>query len=285
MSKEFDWILDNCIDRLHHGDSLQQCLADNQEYADQLEPLLRVYIETSSACAFTPAEDTKRNMRLNLYKEMDKKESSFWKRGKNLIALPLVTGLLIVITLLLLNPQAPETIIDIPPDESIPTGVEIVSAIQTDNDKNFTFLVSDEENAIGDFSSLYITVEKIVLLRSGDSDTLIEFVPSITEFDLTLLQGDNSLELWNGIIPEGKYSKIFVYVSEIKGVLKSTGEEINAKLPSGKLQLATSFQISSANITSFTFDITVVATGNSKHGIRYNLKPQASESKAITRGK
>jgi hypothetical protein len=285
MLKEFDIILDNCIDRLNHGDSLQQCLADNQEYYDQLEPLLRIYIETNSAYFFTPSADTKRNMRLKFYKEMDRTKSSIWKRSKLIVSLPLVTVLLAAITFFLLNSQQPQTIIDIPSGEAVPTGVEVLSAIQTEDNENFIFLVSDDENAIGDFSSLYITVEKIVLLKSGDGDTLIEFVPEVTEFDLALLQGDITLELWNGIIPEGKYSKIFVYVSEIRGNLKSTGQEISANLPSGKLQLATSFNVSSGNITSFTFDITVVAAGNSKHGIKYNLKPQAGESNAVTREK
>ena len=124
-----------------------------------------------------------------------------------------------------------------------------------------------------------VTIDKVVLLSNNSSEQLVEFVPDTKKFDLTTLPGNVTQELWSGQIPEGTYTKVFAYVSEVTGTLKSTGKEISVKLPSGKLQLANSFQVTSDQKTSFTFDITIVKTGQSRNG-KYLLKPQASASGA-----
>ena len=41
MKEELDAILDDCIDRMKAGESLEDCLASYSEYAQDLEPLLR----------------------------------------------------------------------------------------------------------------------------------------------------------------------------------------------------------------------------------------------------
>jgi hypothetical protein len=279
MANDFDRILDECIDRLGRGVSLEQCLTDNPEHAKQLEPLLRAMAQTKAAYSFTPSVDTKRSARLRFYKALDKKRRPpVWRRiGAWQPVWSVVASILLVLIIFFAVLRSPVVTISIPPDEPIPSGITVMSVTAPSHDGNFVFLVSDEENAIGDFNSLFVTIEKVALLKSGDTEALVEFVPEVKEFDLTLLPGEKTQELWRGKIPEGTYSKVFAYVTEVKGVLKATGEEINVKLPSGKLQLACSFQVSADNITNFTFDITVVKTGQAGAG-KYLLKPQASES-------
>lgn len=83
-------------------------------------------------------------------------------------------------------------------------------------------------------------------------------------------------------MPVGEYSKIFIYVDDIQGVLKEdireTDKPVEIKLPSNKLQISKSFQIAEDEVTSFVYDLTVIATGNEQSGIRYILKPQTDES-------
>ena len=49
MADNFDRILDECIDRINRGQSLEDCLADYPEYVKQLEPLLRALLQTQGA--------------------------------------------------------------------------------------------------------------------------------------------------------------------------------------------------------------------------------------------
>ncbi|WP_089669236.1 DUF4382 domain-containing protein [Halobacterium jilantaiense] len=92
--------------------------------------------------------------------------------------------------------------------------------------------------------------------------------------DLTELQGANATALGNISVPEGDYEKVFVHVGEVNGTLK-TGEEVNVKLPSQKLQLNENFTVGNGERVDFVFDITVFEAGNSG---KYILKPVASES-------
>jgi hypothetical protein len=279
MAEEFERILDECIDRLSRGDSLQQCLNDYPEHATELKPLLLAMTQTKEAFPFTPSADAKRSARQRFFAALDKKKrTSLWERvtaWQPVWAAAASIAMVFILTIVALNKTSIP--IEIPPDEPLPSGIYSTIIPASSSDGNFVFFVSDEENAIGDFTSLFVTIEKVVLLKSGIPEELVEFAPDVKEFDLTLLPGEKTQELWRGNIPEGSYSKVFAYISEVKGVLKATGEEINVKLPSGKLQLTHSFQITPDNTTNFTFDITIVKTGQAGSG-KYILKPQASES-------
>ena len=279
MAEEFERILDECIDRLSRGESLQQCLNDYPEHAIELKPLLLAMTQTKEAFPFTPSANAKRSARQRFSAAMDKrKQPSLWERvtaWQPVWAAAASIVMVLILTIVALQPTSVP--IEIPPDEPLPSGIYSTIIPASSSDGNFVFFVSDEENAIGDFESLFITIDNVVLLKSGNPEELVEFTPDVTKFDLTLLPGEKTQELWRGNIPEGSYSKVFAYISEVKGVLKPTGEEINVKLPSGKLQLTHSFQITPDNTTNFTFDITIVKTGQAGNG-KYLLKPQASES-------
>lgn len=142
---------------------------------------------------------------------------------------------------------------------------------------NFQLLVSDEPNDIGDFANLFVTISEIGVLQGGEeSGEWLQFTPDIGEVDLKLLIGENAQSVWSGNITAGEYSKVFVYVSEVRGVLAGDNGTAEVKLPSDKLQISKPFTISENSTTSFVFDITVVKTGQGK----YILKPQIAESGA-----
>jgi len=92
--------------------------------------------------------------------------------------------------------------------------------------------------------------------------------------DLTELQGANATALGNLSVPDGEYETVFVHVGEVNGTLK-TGEDVNVKLPSQKLQVNEDFTVGNEESVDFVFDITVFEAGGSG---KFVLKPVASES-------
>ncbi len=275
MTDDFDLILDNCIDRLNRGESMESVLSDYPQYAQQLAPLLQVMHNTQRAYHFTPSVDNKRESRVRFYAALDqRRKSSFWKR---LLSQPVawagmavVLAVIVIIGVVGLKTTLPsqQPIYAVLPATPSPEG-------------NFIFLVSDEVNAIDEFSELMVTIDKVSLQRSGGESSLVEFIPETREFDLSLLPGEKTRELWRGNLPEGEYTRVVVYVSNVYGTLKADQKTIDIKLPSNKLHISHSFTVSNEHITSFIYDLTVVHAGNANNGGKYLLKPQVGESGAI----
>ena len=264
MGEDFDRILDECIDRINRGDDPADCLTDYAAYSEQLRPLLQSVHDVQKTYTFAPSADAKRAARRKFQAALDKQRQatpvgSFFKA----ISRPAVWATVAIVVLaivgaLVIRPLFnPQTLISSP-------------------DGNFAFLISDEPNDIGDFESLNITISRVEL-RAAGSVKRLEFTPETRTVDLTRLQGELSQEIWRGDVPPGQYSHVFIYVNEASGKLESTGQTINVKLPSGRLQLSMSFEVTADAVTSFTFDITVVERGNSGE---YNLQPQIGESGA-----
>jgi len=144
---------------------------------------------------------------------------------------------------------------------------------------NFRLLVSDQPNIIGDFEHLNCTISQIGVHPIGDNSTWIQFSPSVSTVDLTTLQGNNATEIWSGNITPGQYDKVFIYISNVEGILSQSVGDGNAtvKLPSGKLQISKPFTVNGNGTLSFVFDITVIKAGESG---QYILEPQIANSGA-----
>ncbi len=65
-NKAFDRVLDECLDRLKSGESVEQCLARYPDQAGRLEPLLRIAKASRSAYEFEPSADAVRRARAKL---------------------------------------------------------------------------------------------------------------------------------------------------------------------------------------------------------------------------
>ena len=139
---------------------------------------------------------------------------------------------------------------------------------------NFRLWISDEVNAIEDFDELWVTITQIGVQQGGESGAWIERELDPPEkVDLTELKGDNATEIWSGQLDDGTYTKVFIYVSIVEGILAD--EEVNVKLPSGKLHISTPFEVTSGEVTDFVYDITVIEAGKSG---KYILQPQVGQS-------
>ncbi|MFB6096348.1 MAG: DUF4382 domain-containing protein, partial [Haloferacaceae archaeon] len=147
------------------------------------------------------------------------------------------------------------------------------------------FYVSDQQNAIGDFAHLNVTVTRVGLHRTTQaqngtgnatgnaSGEWIEHDVDNVTVDLTELQGANATRLGALESPNGTYNKVFVYVDGIDATLEN-GESASVKLPSQKLRLNEQFTLGVDEEVDFVYDLTVQETGNG----RYILKPVASQS-------
>lgn len=275
MPNNFDEILDECIDRINRGEPMDTCLADYPGQAEELRPLLLTVNHTKTAYSFTPEDAAKRANRLRFFAALEKRRQvPFWRRmlTQRMVWTTIVTAVVLLVAgyfglRTAVSPAEPPS--------------EIVSAPSAEG--NFAFLVSDQVNALADFSNLFVTIDTVSMLNSSQPAKWIQFAPETNQFDLTLLPGSITQELWRGNVPEGNYTKVVIYVSKVEGTLKSTGEIIEIKLPSNKLQLSLPFQVNSNEITSFTYDLTVIHTGKGQGGQRYLLKPQISESGVSTK--
>ena len=176
-----------------------------------------------------------------------------------------------------------------PGGDAVESGTVAVAAPDEDQETNFRFLISDERNAIGDFANLWVEIYSIGLEHEGGGWQTLDIEEANNKVDLVQLQGDNAQEILQAQIPVGSYSKVFIEVGEVTGTLLSatstttstvTSTIISIKLPSSKLQINKPFEVLEDSVTSFVYDITVIAAGNEKGGIKYILKPVIGESGA-----
>jgi hypothetical protein len=269
MKDKFDNIIDECIDRINRGESIETCLKDFPEYSEALEPLLSTILETKTAYSFPPSVHSKNlhRQRFNaalaaLSERRERRRPIFgqilgWSKVWAPVAAVIVISLVVYFGLR-------------------PTPTPPVMIANPNPEGNFAFLVSDEVNAIGDFKNLDISISNVVMYLGGDEEKRIEFRPEIQTVNLTDLQGNRAQEIWRGDVPEGEYNKVFLEVSQVSGILLD-GREVEIKLPSGKLQISKPFRVESGEVTCYVYDLTVVEAGKSG---QYILKPQIDQSGA-----
>jgi len=270
MKDRLDKIIDECIDRINRGESIESCLTDFPEYSEALEPLLSAMLKTKTAYSFATSVQAKNlnrqrfNAALVALRERHERRQPLFPRilGWSKVWAPVAAAIVIALVVYFgLRPAL------MPP----------VMIAQPNPEGNFAFLVSDEVNAIGDFQKLDLSISKVILHLGGDEEKKIEFKPGVQLVNLTDLQGNRAQEIWRGDVPEGAYSKVFLEVSQVSSILWDSGEEVEIKLPSGKLQISKPFKVESGEVTNFVYDLTVVKAGKSG---QYILKPQIGQSGA-----
>lgn len=75
MRKRFDNILNECLERLLRGETIEQCLQDYPEQAAELEPLLRTALAAKRASAIQPRAEFKARARYQLQSALQEMES------------------------------------------------------------------------------------------------------------------------------------------------------------------------------------------------------------------
>ena len=104
--RSFAEILDECIDRvIARGDSIEACVRDFPEHADELREALSAGVTVGEAFAFLPGPDRKRAARIRLHEAIDRRRRRAWWRlplagavgtGGRLAAVALVALIVVV---------------------------------------------------------------------------------------------------------------------------------------------------------------------------------------------
>jgi hypothetical protein len=99
-SSQFENILDECLERLIKGETVEQCLESYPEQALELEPLLRTAQATREAAAITPRADFKARARYEfrsaLHAEVSHKTRSLPALRRGWVVALMVIGILLV---------------------------------------------------------------------------------------------------------------------------------------------------------------------------------------------
>jgi len=267
MSDKFEKILSDCIDRVNAGQTVEDCLAQYPQYAGDLKPMLDAMFVTRSAFDVVPVAQAKVRARQRVMAALRRTEA---KKARIGFSFPSILR-----NVKVLAAAAAALVIAFAAYFGIFfTSTQIVPAVAS-ADGNFTLLISDEQNDIGDFDSLTMIVDKVHLKIAGESRKWIEIDTEAVEVNLVLLQGDNALQIWRGDVPEGDYTEVLLYSSSVSGVLAGSGETVQIMLPSGRLSLKGDFTVAGGeDLTEFVYDITVIGTGSGK----YILQPNTNES-------
>ncbi len=75
QSMEFDNILNDCLERVLHGETVEQCLSRYPRYADRLKPLLDTGLQVKKAAAVQPRPEFRANARLQFQAALDASEN------------------------------------------------------------------------------------------------------------------------------------------------------------------------------------------------------------------
>ncbi len=268
MSKDLDALLDNCIDRMNRGQSLEDCLADYPEHAEELRPLLECLGNVNQTYSSIPRAEARSKARQRLNAAVLDYSAGLQEtrhRRMSLFGLPLAWAAASAVVVALL----------------VGIGLYGLLAKEGAPAPNFRLLVSDEVNAIGDFRSTEVTINSIRVLPAGSGNEWkeIKLSPSVV-IDLTRLQGLNAKAIWGGVLPEGQYIKACLHVENATGILMN-GSTVDIKFAGDCLEISKPFAIKDGKPpVNFVYDVTVAATTTDNGTVEYTLVPQENEGGA-----
>jgi len=161
MAEDFDLILDECVNRINQGDSLEACLNDYPSYAARLKPLLQSMCDIQEVYTFTPSVEAKRIARQKFYEVLDKRqEMTPVSELIRLISRPAIwitvaVLILVIIGTTVIRPAlSPPTLVSGPNEEPVVIDKEKSVAIDKEEpivvDKEEPVVVDEEESEVVD---------------------------------------------------------------------------------------------------------------------------------------
>ncbi|MDY6911314.1 MAG: DUF4382 domain-containing protein [Chloroflexota bacterium] len=284
MSNSLDIVLDECIDRMSRGQSLDECLTLYPEFAAELEPLLRTITDIYNQSSSLPSESAMAKGRMRLHQAMydidqvrRETHASWFQKlfGQPKIWAPAMALILIAFVVsglatVLWDNESPSgtTAIATPPVTSPEHPIVASAGI-------LEIRVTDAPNH--DISAVYMTINNIEVHRSqsksaqGDNQTKSygsEWENVISEsqsFELLALRGIEEV-LGSKELEAGHYTQIRLDVEEVSVIVD--GETHLASIPGDKLKLVRAFNIEAGERTALTMDFdaekSVIVTGKGK---------------------
>jgi len=252
MSKDFDKILDECIDRMNSGQSLEDCLKLYPELAGELKPCLKAMRELHVQSAFIPSQAAKARGRERLHQamvELDQKRQEL-PLLQRLFKQPRVWAPIAAALVLAIIGYGVWSMF-IP----APTPVAYAGILEV--------RVTDAPTY--DVSAINVTVGDIEVQKAETETGWISIIEEDRSFDLLKIRGVEEV-LGSKEVDAGNYTQIRMDVKEVTVTID--GEPQNTVLPSGKLKLLGSFKVERDKTTVLTLDFdadkSVVITGTGK---------------------
>ncbi len=221
MSRDFDQILDECVDRINSGEGLEDCLASYPEWAEELEPALRAIFDLRAAYSFTPRPGAKAAAKQRFYAALDSLERKRQERhltasglsryvGVRGIKTKKAFGIIAAVSVLALLIVGLAVLLPLARQESTP----IPSAPETGTLKLY---LSDAPKDDTKIVGVWITIVGIQYHRDGKWVTVndTDFVGPQTH-NLTALTGGVSALLGELELPAGNYTQIR-FILDIRG--------------------------------------------------------------------
>ena len=254
MNKDFDEILDECIDRMNSGQSLEDCLKLYPKFAHELESHLKVASELQLQSTFVPSQAAKARGRERFFRaraELEqKRQESQLPLLQRLFRQPKVWAPMATAFILAIVGYSLWTVfIPVSPPVAYAGILEVrVTDAPTHN-----------------VSAVNITVSNIEVHKTEGETEWLSVIKGDKSFDLLKLRGVEEV-LGSKEIETGNYTQIRMDVKDV--IVTIDGEQQNAVLPSGKLKLLCSFEIERDKTTVLTLDFdankSVVITGSDK---------------------
>jgi hypothetical protein len=239
MSKDFDQILDECIDRINSGQSLEECLELYPEFAQELEPLLRAADELRSQSYFMPSQTAKVRGRQRFSQAIAQLEQ---KRQQS--RAPLVLRLFRQRRVW--APVAATIALAL-----IGYGLwTVLSPTPTPMAYAGTLEVRVTDAPTYDVSAISVTVGDIEVHKTEDGRWL-SVIKEDRSFDLLKLREVEEV-LGSKEVDTGRYTQIRMDVKNVTVTIG--GKSQSAVLPSGKLKLLGSFEVEKDKTTVLTLD-------------------------------
>lgn len=266
MSEDFDRILDECLDRINSGQSLEECLKLYPKFARELKPLLRVASELHNKIASMPSQAAWARGRQRLLQAMAELEQKRQQRqqswfqqllGKSRTWAPIAAAIVLAIVgyalWVVLTPTLP-----VPPAVG-PTTPPTSPVAPTTAMGTAVFYISDAAADMGEVSSVQITVDS---LRVHSQSGVWTTVPTTGQtYDLLELKATGTGKLLaEADLQAGNYDQFELNISKVMVVDDEGSHE--AKLPSGKLDIEATLEAKEGATATANFDF---ATDQSLH--------------------
>jgi hypothetical protein len=252
MSRDFDQILDECIDRMNGGEGIEECLASYPEHAQELEPALRAIFDIRAAYSFTPIPAAKATARQRFYAALDGLERKRQERRavpRRLFRWSWAWAGIAAVLLLGVVGYALMTTL-------APAEAGILEVRVTDAPPQ-------------DVSEILVSVEDIQVHKAGagEGSGWITIVEEEKTFDLIKISGVEEV-LGSKEIAAADYTQIRMDVLWVEVTIN--GQKKMATIPSGTLKIVRPFSVEKGEKTILTLDfdaenrVTVTSKGEVK---------------------
>lgn len=259
MDRDFDLLLDECLDRLNGGQSVEECLALYPQFAEEIEPLLMAAAAVHAGSASVGGDEVKAKGRARLQQAEREFADGGEKSGeaslrplfrKPRLWVPLSAAIVVILIIIGLASLA-----------SFNRSSDGTSSPLPVIAKTGTLELRVTDAPRHDISAVNVTVSDIKVHREGaDWQTVIGGSRS---FELLELRGVEEI-LGSRELEAGRYTQIRFDVEKV--LVEVDGFTREATLPGEQLKLAGTFDIHEGKVTILTLDFdaekSVAITGN-----------------------